>query len=634
MKTKWVKTTLCAGLAAVMMGALAAPPVLAAPTQQAGVRADETSVAGPAAVRDKQEVVYANLTSEGAVDSVYVVNEFEVTGPGTLNDYGDYTGLTNLTSTAPLTQQGNEISAPVEEGSFFYQGTLDSANLPWQFAVSYALDGDVVGGEQLAGKSGRLQIHITTKQNKAADPNFYNNYMLQISLALDADKCSDITSPNATIANSGKDKSITHTVMPGKDADIIVEANVQDFSMDGIQVAALPFSTPIEIPDTSDMTKEMVTLSDAVASLDDGVGRLASGAQELASGAKQLSDGSADFDSGLAQLGANASTITDGSAQIQTALAAMSAAMNGEDTSSLNLDDFSKLPKALSDLSKGLTAISSGLGELRKGFATAYGALDTAIQGIQAIDQGELAALATVMATLDPTDPNYAAAQSAYGKLMGDYTAAMTVMGTYYGPNGNDGAKVAFDSVLSTIDALTDATSATSIPALAAALSTMSTQVSTALKSMDLSSLQQLASGLATLSTNYDTFHSGLVTYTDGVSTAAAGYSDLNTGLATLADGTATYANGVGQLHNGSSQLSDAVADLPGTMQVEIDKMLDDYDTSDFVPVSFVSAKNTDTSHVQFVLMTPPIAALEADAAGDEEAENTTVWDRVVALFR
>ncbi|MFR1639293.1 MAG: hypothetical protein ACLSVD_09035 [Eggerthellaceae bacterium] len=63
----------------------------------------------------------------------------------------------------------------------------------------------------------------------------------------------------ATIAQSGEDATAAFTVLPGQDADFTLTAKVRNFKMPGAQIAALPYSSVVEMPDTSSMVSGMTT---------------------------------------------------------------------------------------------------------------------------------------------------------------------------------------------------------------------------------------------------------------------------------------------------------------------------------------------------------------------------------------
>ena len=225
-----------------------------------------------AAILNKNEVIYATLAADGTVEAVYAVNHFEVSQAGGITDYGHYGAVVNLTSTAPLIHHEDSVSFQADRGNFYYQGNMTTTDLPWSFDISYYLDGVKTAPQDVAGKSGNLEIRVSTAQNESIDPVFYEHYLLQVSITLDADKCINIEAPDATMAIAGKNKVITHTIMPGSDGDIRVTAAVNNFTMGGLEISAGPFSMHLELPETDDLIGDFLKLSDAISDLNDGVG--------------------------------------------------------------------------------------------------------------------------------------------------------------------------------------------------------------------------------------------------------------------------------------------------------------------------------------------------------------------------
>lgn len=570
-----------------------------------------------ATIKNKDEVVYANLAPDGSVYAVHVVNRFEVERAGAITDYGAYHSVTNLTDTGPLTQQGGSVMFEAQEGNFYYQGDMNSADLPWAFAISYYLDGVKTPPQELAGKEGKLTIHIATSKNGNIAPVFYENYMLQISLTLNSDTCSDIEAPGATVASAGKNTMLTFTVMPGKDANINISASVKDFVMDGVDIAAVPFSMNVDLPDTSDMIDDFEALSDAISDLHEGVGDLSDGVKELRNGANELKDGSADIKEGLFELSGNSWQLIDGSAQINRALSRIASSLSGGMTGDFNLDDFSQLPQVLTQLAQGLSGISGGLIDLKNGFLPAYAALNSAMQDIPDSPLSP-AQIAELYAGIDESQ------QAALDVLVASYTAGQTAKGTY------EAVKEAFDAVGPTIDELS-----ANINTIAGTLEGISAQMEKALSGMDmLDQLEKLADGLSELAGNYSDFHSGLREYMGGVDELAAGYSEFDEGIAEFSRGIGELYGGVKDLYEGTGKLNDETADMPDTVQNEIDKMLNEYTGKEFDTVSFTSARNANINLVQFVLKCDGIK--KQDEAGDAEAapKEETFWDRFVALFR
>jgi putative membrane protein len=269
----------------------------------------------------KEEVVYALLDAGGKAKSIYVVNIFN---GGPVTDYGDYSKIVNLTDTRKIRQTGDMISADAGAGKLYYQGTLNSGDLPWSIKISYKLDGKEIKASELAGGSGALELHIEIAQNPKANPVFFDNYALQISLQLDTALCENIVSENATIANYGGFKQLSYTVLPGRGADIKIRADVHDFEMKAISINGIRLLLDLDV-DYGDFSAELARLSDAVAELDGGAGELTEGARRLSEGMKAYADGLKKYRDGVAALEAGAGDLSGGAAALSGGLAELAA---------------------------------------------------------------------------------------------------------------------------------------------------------------------------------------------------------------------------------------------------------------------------------------------------------------------
>jgi len=566
----------------------------------------------------KDEVVYANLTPGGAVDAIYAVNHFEVAKGSNVTDYGSYESVVNLTNTDPINLNGDTVSFQANTENFYYQGNMATTDLPWEFDLSYYLNGEEVQPMELAGREGKLEIQVSSRKNEAVDPTFYDNYMLQISVTLNTETCRNIDAPGGTMASAGKDTVIAYTVLPGNDADFTLKADVQDFEMTGISITGMPYSMSVEFPDTDDTLDDLEKLPEAISELNDGVNDLKNGTQDMESGAGELANGSAGIKKGLDLLSGNGGRLKSGSEAINSGLAQIAAALNGSGLNELDLSQMSQLPEGLTQLADGLRLLSGGLATLKENFTPAYQALDGAIQMIPqgTLTEAEIAALA-----VKQTDP---ADQAAIAHLAENYKAAQTVKGTY------GQVKAAFDAVGAAIDKTMGGINQMvaeldgNIKAMEEALGGLGT----------VDQLGELVTGITALANQYAEFHTGLVGFADGVSALAANYNTFHTGIAAFTGGVSELNDGVGELYDGTDMLNEEIADMPNLIQEEIDKMKEDYMPADFEPVSFTSSKNTDTGFVQFVLQCGAIEKPDEPEAPPEEEVTETFWDRLKALFQ
>ena len=326
----------------------------------------------------KDEVVYVNLTPEGETGTLYVVNNYDLDAETSVTDYGDYRSVRNLTTTQELARSGDAVSFTAPAGKFYYQGELDPArmaDLPWTVKVTYLLDGKETPGAELAGKSGRFEMRVSLRQNPDSDPVYRDNYALQATLQLDSETCKNIRAEGATVADVGQLRQMSYIVLPGKEKDFTVTADVVNFEMNGLSVNGIPLVLDIEDPDTKDLKDQVYDLQDGAAQLDDGALALEDGAAQLEEGAEDLRDGAQDLRGGAMELNANLQLMGKGLGDLSPILlgAIENAAHAGHispEQAATAQEMFAKLPVLLAgagELAAGADQVACGTEDLYDG---------------------------------------------------------------------------------------------------------------------------------------------------------------------------------------------------------------------------------------------------------------------------
>ncbi len=251
---------------------------------------------------EKKEVVYAALDNVGSDKSTYVVNVFEGNEQKSIQDFGSYDRVTNLTDTSQITQLSDSVVFTMPEGEFSYQGSLPNAQLPWNISVKYFLDGQEIAPNDLAGKSGHLELTITTTQNTSVDPRYFENYLMQITCTLPMEQAFEVKTDQGSLALSGSDVTVSFMVMPGKEGNVSLTAEVSDFEMDGISFAAIPFSMALDFPNTDSLIAQFDGLIEGTEQVHEGAQSLASGADKVDAATKQAATGAAELAAGTAQM--------------------------------------------------------------------------------------------------------------------------------------------------------------------------------------------------------------------------------------------------------------------------------------------------------------------------------------------
>lgn len=574
----------------------------------------ETGEEGEAS--SKEEVIYGNLNSNGTLSDVYVVNMLEVTSRGVVSDYGNYEDVTNLTNLANLSLDGDEVQVETDEGWFYYQGNMTDVTLPWAIAITYRLDGETVPAEDLAGAEGLLHVRVETRPNPEVDPTFYENYTLQVSMGFDASVASHIDAPDATIANAGKERQLSYTVMPETDGDMEFFASVNDFEMNAIEIAAIPMTLAMEDPDTEEMTGELRDLSDGIADIHDGVGDLNTGVRDLNDGLSDLASGSSDYLQGMREVDDSSGNLVHGSIEIRDALKELNWELSGASFEP-DLSGLNELTHGLGELSTEIEELSGGLDLLNVNYSEAQKVLKEAIG---TIPDGALTEEEIMELYLEVEDPEV------LDQLVDNYEAAQRVRATY------GEIEEAFDAVSST---LTEAVGG--LGGIVKGIDQMAGEIGTAMQELEnpeaLQQLDQLEQGVDQLSSSYQDFHSGLVSYTGGVGDLTDNYSDIDSGVDDVNSGTSELGDGTTELFDGTGELKENTSDLPEQIQDEVDQMMAEYDKSGYEPVSFVSDRNENVDVVQFVLRTEAIELPDEEDDELEPEEEENWFDRILKLF-
>ncbi|OIJ17194.1 hypothetical protein BKP37_01280 [Anaerobacillus alkalilacustris] len=562
----------------------------------------------------KDEVVYANLHANGELHEIYVVNTLDVAKQGTIIDYGTYDSIKNLTDLSEIERDNDTIRINATKGKFYYQGNIKDRELPWDISISYELNGKKIAPSELLGKDGYIKITINTSANENVDPVFFEHYLLQISLTLDPDMYHDIEISDGMVANAGKNKQVTFAVMPDHEEELYLKADVLDFELEGIEIAAIPSSFAIDSPDIDEMTKEMKSLTDAIKEINKGVAELRSGVSNLNKGVSSLRNGSLDFKNGMSEMDQSSGELVHASTSINKALATISRSLD-DIPGGIDISDLENIPEGLTQLANGILETADGLAKLSENYTLAYDKLGNAIAAIPSYEINEEDRNSLYMSGADP---------AIIDKLIETYTAAQIVRETYSVTNE---AFTGVDEILETMSG--------SMEGMGNSLAFVSHELSSALEGMDdLESITQLLEGLAVFSANYQEFHAGLVSYTKGVGQLSNSYHNLHVGIVELSTGTATLEDGVGELYDGTNQLYEATSELPTQMQEEIDRMLAEYDKSDFDAVSFVSPQNEQINLVQFVMKTESMKKEEQETNEIQVEEEKGFWIRLIDLFR
>ena len=561
----------------------------------------------------KEEVIYAMADASVKVTDAEAVNIF---AGGDIVDYGDYSAVKPLNTNDTITQNGDQIAFSSTADKVYYQGTMKNAALPWNISIRYYLDGKEYAPQDVAGKSGALEIRFSVTKNESCGGSFYDDYALQASFTLDTERCQNIVSNGATVANVGSDKQLTYTILPGKGIDTVITADVTDFEMDAAAINGVRLNLDVDVDDT-DLMDKVDELVSAIGDLDDGAWELHDGTEELYDATKTLNSKVGDLHSGVGDLTAGAGDLytglTDITAQNQQADQLYLGYVKSQ-ADSIYLAYVTTQADALYAQVAAQAVreqlIQSGYSEAQ---ADAY--LQTA--------DGQTLVAQTVS---NMTEEQKAQILNAAVAKLTDEQKKQILQGAVASLTEEQKAEIR-EAYIQQMMASDDVTSQ-----INAAVATVSAakQVSELKGQLD----------------SYGVFYQGLVAYTDAVSSAAAGAKSLklnmdtlysNTGklklsVGELSDVVGELYDGTGELTDGTTEFVDKTSDMDTQISDEIDSMTASLSGGDGDAESFVSEKNTNVNTVQFVIKTAAIEKAETTTDNTVESAPLTFWQKLLRL--
>ena len=216
---------------------------------------------------------YGNLT-EGSVVKSYLTN-----GYSTLTDYGQYDEVLNLTDGTVPSSAGGMTTFRFDAGTapshFYFEGktTRPFEALPWTLAVSYKLNGVPTRAEELAGKTGVVEINLDSIPNPDAIEYARNNYTLEAMAIFNQDDILSLEAPGAQVQLIGNLRAVLFIGLPGEECHYTIRVGSEDFSFGGL--------TFMLVPATLSQLEEIAKLSERKDDLEDNYNKLSGSLDSL-----------------------------------------------------------------------------------------------------------------------------------------------------------------------------------------------------------------------------------------------------------------------------------------------------------------------------------------------------------------
>lgn len=358
---------LCALLLAVSVAAASTLPALAAEPIGDGV------------TPTYDEAYYATMDYYGNLTEGSVVKSYTLNGATTLTDYGTYDEVINLTDgTAPVSRDGvttfqfDKKKAP---SRFYFEGKTKKPfeNLPWTLTVSYTLNGVPTRAEDLAGKTGVVEIKLDILPNENASDYARNNYTLEAMTMFNQDNILSLEAPGAQVQLIGNLRAVLFVVLPGEEQHFVIRVGTEDFSFDGVTFLMVP-ATLAQLEEIAklsqrkdDLEEDYNKLSGSLDTLLDSFADLGGSLRETANGLDELNQARDTISNGKEQIYADGDKVLDDLQKLNGSLSTLPGHLDDADSSITEVtDSLSKVTDTAVSLQKNLDDVDDCLEDLQR----------------------------------------------------------------------------------------------------------------------------------------------------------------------------------------------------------------------------------------------------------------------------
>lgn len=305
------------------------------------------------------ETYYATLDYYGAPTQASVVKSYRLNGQSAITDYGDYDEVTNLTDDTPAVYKDGKVVFTPQEGTdkFYFEGktTQPFEELPWKVDISYRLNGAPIRAEELAGKTGLVEIGIKVTPNHAAPAYSRDNLILTIATAFNDDDITSLEAPGAEVQLIGNLRAVLFAALPGEERDFAIRVGSDSFESAGLILLAVP-ATLQQLDQVAKLREVKEETEDSLEAMDDSLDVILS-----------TLDG----------MSGSLSTAASGLDQLNTA----------RGTISERREDLRAAGDGLHDLDNARAGISAGRDELSQNMDTALGSLGELSGSLERLDR-------------------------------------------------------------------------------------------------------------------------------------------------------------------------------------------------------------------------------------------------------
>ena len=258
------------------------------------------------------EAYYATLDYYGNLTDGSVVKSYALNGATGFTDYGVYDEVVNLTdgTAATLGDGAAAFQFSQAPSRFYFEGKTKAPfqSLPWTISLRYTLNGVPIQAEELAGKTGVVEIMLDLAPNPQASGYARYNYTLEAMALFNQDDILSLEAPGAQVQLVGNLRTVLFMCLPGEEQHFTIRVGSDDFSFGGMTI--------LMVPATLAQLEEIAKLSQRKDDLEEDYRALSGSLDALLDALNDVQGGLYASANGLDRLDAARGTVSQGKGQL------------------------------------------------------------------------------------------------------------------------------------------------------------------------------------------------------------------------------------------------------------------------------------------------------------------------------
>lgn len=315
---------------------------------------------------------YGNLL-EGSVVKSYVVN-----GKNSIVDYGNYDEVVNLTDGNNPKIAGDKVTFNFGKKvptHFYFEGktTKPFEQLPWTMEIHYKLNGVPTKAEDLAGKTGMVDIDLDFIPNPNASEYALNNYVLAATAVFNQDDILSLEAEGAQVQLVGNLRLVLFMVLPGEEQHFTISVGAESFEFGGMTYLMMP-ATLAQLQEISKISQHKDDIEENYDLLNESLDTLLDSVDDMSSSLYKTADGLDELNEGRNIISGSRDSLYDKSGKTISDLDRLRGSLNkypahiekAQEATSKASIAFTNLSSSLKGIQKSLDEMYKDMNDLKK----------------------------------------------------------------------------------------------------------------------------------------------------------------------------------------------------------------------------------------------------------------------------